>query len=74
MEYPDRKLDARNCYNCVHSHFCFLKFNVNEAVNSGIRMLNIDSNITLRGFQAVFEGLAMACMEFKIRETPRDLS
>lgn len=57
----------RNCYNCEHYALCFLRHRVDGAI-SGTGMLNIDGDAAPRGFQAVFEALAMACMEFRRTE------
>lgn len=61
------ELDDRNCYNCAHYGLCFLRHRVGEAMHGvGMGLLNINNpETTPRGFQCVFEALAMACMRFE---------
>lgn len=61
-------IDDRNCYNCEHYRLCFLRHRIDDSI-SGTGMLNIDGDAAPRGFNAVFEALAMACMEFRRKES-----
>jgi|GEM_PF-4911357 len=65
-------LADRNCYHCTRYDLCYLRRRVDDALRDGIGMLNInDPDVAPRGFQTVFESLAMACVQFE--RSPHDV-
>lgn len=66
VEGPERKAPIRSCFTCIHLPLCYLHHNIDEAVNKGLKLLNIDGNATPGKYLDIYSAIGNACMEYKL--------